>query len=372
MSIRKKLTRKGEPRWLVEWRLPDRRKVAKSFRTEREARVFEAEVVAARSRGIVYNPRLGDSITVAYAYKSWLSTRQDVTPKTRRGNEDNWRSHIEPVFGAWPVTKVDRSSVQNWINAMTVGPRTMRWRHTVLRMVLDHAVDEGWLARNPAVKTVFPPLAHPAHSYLTALEVERLAKLCGPQGDIVMTLAYTGLRWGELTGLNVEDIDLNRRRIHVRRSMTQVGGKLVTGATKSRAGQRSIPIPDTVRELLRARIAGRGKTDAAVCSPKGARLSRENWVRSVEWKKKAAELGQPSLRIHDLRHTYASLARSAGADMRLLQKTMGHSSITVTAHTYADLYDDELDSVADALDSLSARLVPDADPTSSDGRPVVD
>jgi integrase len=55
---------------------------------------------------------------------------------------------------------------------------------------------------------------------------------------------------------------------------------------------------------------------------------------------------------HDLRHPYASLARRAGADLRLLQKTMGHASITVTAHIYADLYDDELDDIASALDLL--------------------
>ena len=61
------------------------------------------------------------------------------------------------------------------------------------------------------------------------------------------------------------------------------------------------------------------------------------------------------MRVHDLRHTYASLARRAGADLRLLQKTMGHASITVTAHVYADLYDDELDVVALALDALDDR-----------------
>jgi integrase len=64
------------------------------------------------------------------------------------------------------------------------------------------------------------------------------------------------------------------------------------------------------------------------------------------------EIGRPTLRVHDLRHTYASLARRAGADLRLLQKTMGHASITVTAHIYADLYDDELDDIASALDAL--------------------
>jgi integrase len=66
-------------------------------------------------------------------------------------------------------------------------------------------------------------------------------------------------------------------------------------------------------------------------------------------------IDRPKMRVHDLRHTYASLARRAGADLRLLQKTMGHASITVTAHVYADLYDDELDGVASALDDLDDR-----------------
>jgi integrase len=78
----------------------------------------------------------------------------------------------------------------------------------------------------------------------------------------------------------------------------------------------------------------------------------ENWKRSVDWKSAIAEIGREKMRVHDLRHTYASLSRRAGADLRLLQNAMGHASITVTAHTYADLFDDELDNIAAALDSL--------------------
>ncbi|MCH5644244.1 site-specific integrase [Gordonia sp. ABSL49_1] len=225
-----------------------------------------------------------------------------------------------------------------------------RWRHSLLRMVLEHALTEGWIAKNPAVQTIFPPLLPTEHLYLTVQEVEQLARLCHPYGDIVRILAYTGLRWGELTGLNVSDIDLDRRRIHVRRSMTQVGGKLVTGATKSLASTRTVPIPEAIVVTLRRRMSGRSRTAPAVAAPKGGRLGRGNWVRSVGWKKAKAELGYAELRIHDLRHTYASLARSAGADLRLLQRAMGHASITVTAHTYADLYDGELNQVADAID----------------------
>jgi integrase len=82
-------------------------------------------------------------------------------------------------------------------------------------------------------------------------------------------------------------------------------------------------------------------------------------VRAVNWNAQREKLGRPKLRIHDLRHTYASLARSAGADLRLLQGTLGHASITVTAHTYADLYDSDLDAVADALDTLRSGIKSD-------------
>lgn len=189
-------------------------------------------------------------------------------------------------------------------------------------------------------------------SALTTSEVAALATACGRQGDVVVLLAYTGLRFGELVGLWVEDVDLKARRIRVRRSITQVGGKLLEGNPKSAAGWRSIPLPQRVMPILTERVAGLSPGAPAITSPTGALLGLENWKRATRWRAAIVEIGRPSMRVHDLRHTYASLARRAGADLRLLQKTMGHASITVTAHIYADLYDDELDVVASALDSL--------------------
>jgi integrase len=239
------------------------------------------------------------------------------------------------------------------MSAAGLSPRTVRWTHTVLKTTLDHASDAGHLiAKKPASRTKFPPMRDTTHIYLTAAEVAVLARVCGDQGDVVSILAYTGLRFGELTGLNVEDVDLDARRIRVRRSITQVGGKLVEGNPKSKAGRRSVPIPERLVPMLKARIDGRLPGAAAVTSAKGSRLGLENWKRSVRWRAVIAEIGRDKLRVHDLRHTYASLSRRAGADLRLLQKAMGHASITVTAHTYADLFDDELDDIAAALDSL--------------------
>jgi integrase len=244
---------------------------------------------------------------------------------------------IEPRFGSWSIGKIDHDSIQRWVNEMSrtgLGPRTVRWTHTVLKMTLDSAVDGHYLGKNPASRTKFllcgvqrtptsPPLG----------EVAALAEACGNQGDVVLILAYTGLRFGELTGLNVEDVDLHARRLRVRRSFTQVGGRLVEGNPKSEAGRRSVPIPERLVPALKERIDGRPPGAPAVASPKGCRLGLENWKRAVQWKTAIAQIGRESLRVHDLRHTYASLSRRAGADLRLLQKAMGHASIIVTAHS---------------------------------------
>ena len=128
--------------------------------------------------------------------------------------------------------------------------------------------------------------------------------------------------------------------------------RLAEGNPKSEAGRRSVPIPERLMPALKARPDTCPPGAPAIASPKGSRLSLENWKRAVNWRKSVIEVGRAELRVHDLRHTYASLSRRAGADLRLLQKAMGHASITVTAHTYADLFDDELDDIATALDSL--------------------
>ena len=108
--------------------------------------------------------------------------------------------------------------------------------------------------------------------------------------------------------------------------------------------------------MLTERLSARFPGESAITSPNGSLLGLENW-KSTRWRSVIGEIGRPSLRVHDLRHTYASLARRAGADLRLLQKAKGHASITVTAHVYADLYDDELDDVASAVDALDDRQV---------------
>ena len=99
-------------------------------------------------------------------------------------------------------------------------------------------------------------------------------------------------------------------------------------------------------------MAGRAPGEQAVTSSNGGFLRSNNWRRHVRWSRALQVTQLAPLTIHDLRHTYASLARASGADLRYVQKTLGHSTPTVTANTYSDLYSDELDHVATNPDRL--------------------
>jgi integrase len=277
MAIRRHETSDG-PRFDVEWRLPDRTKRRKTFQSERQARIYEPSIVTKSAAGEVVDPHAG-RVTLSTVFRPWFASRQDLSPKVRRDYEDIWRLRIEPRFGGWHVTKIDHQSIQAWVNEMSasgLSPRTVRWVHSVLKMTLDFAIDEGQLlSRNPATRTKFPPPRQTAHTYLTTTEVAALAAACGAQGDVVFLLAYSGLRFGELVGLRVEDVDLAARRIRVRRSITQVGGKLIEGNPKSAAGRRSIPIPQRLLPILTDQIAGRPPGAPAITSPNGALLGLE-------------------------------------------------------------------------------------------------
>ena len=125
--------------------------------------------------------------------------------------------------------------------------------------------------------------------------------------------------------LNVEDVDVEARRIRVRRSITQVGGRLVEGNPKSDAGRRSVPIPERLVPALKARLDNRQPGAPAITSPRGSRLGLENWKRSVDWKAAITKLGRDKMRVHDLRHTYASLLIAQGAHPKLISEQLGHA-----------------------------------------------
>jgi len=176
-------------------------------------------------------------------------------------------------------------------------------------------------------------------------------------GDLVFAMAYLGLRWSELAALRVSDVDLDRRRVRIVERATEVGGRMDVSAPKSRASKRSVAIPSLLEPVLRQRTVGRGADELVFPAPDGGYLRNGNWRSRSGWTRATTQLGLEGVTPRDLRRTFGSLARSAGADLRWIQRAMGHESINTTARIYAHLYDEELDIVAAALDRLSASRV---------------
>lgn len=359
-GIRRRVSRSGEVRWQVRFQVRDAAsptgwvETSKTFPTLSSAKAFKAErdheAAIGQNR---FDPRAG-RMPLSKVWDQYVGLKKPtLSAKTWSGYQQAWKLRINPAFGTTPVGEIKRDAIAAWVKDLTVGPWAKKSTLRLLRSILAIAVEDGRIRANPAASVSAPPIPpRDRHRYLTAGEVEALAAACGDQGDVVQILAYTGLRWSELVALRVMDVDLNRGRIHVWRSAPEVEGVIVIGRVKTKASKRTVPIPARAAAALKARIDGRPLDAPAVASPEGAMLRANNWRRHTHWNRALEKLGLAPLTIHDLRHTYASLARSGGADLKWLQKTMGHSSITVTANIYADLYDNELDEVANVLDRV--------------------
>jgi integrase len=170
---------------------------------------------------------------------------------------------------------------------------------------------------------------------------------------MIRFLAYTGLRWGEMAALRVQDFDMLRRRVNVSRSVTECG-TLVWSTPKSYE-RRSVPFPASLANELAALMVDKSREDLVFTNTLGGVLRGTNFRRYVfNAAVKACQKADkefPRITPHDLRHTAASLAVSAGANVKAVQRMLGHAKASMTLDVYADLFDDDLDGVADSLDA---------------------
>jgi integrase len=296
-------------------------------------------------------------------YKQWVGTFGHLKATTKAARESAWVTHVRDVWEAMPVRDVQTSSVRAWVNNLASqgsSASTIETALGVLRMILGLAVEDRRIASNPCNGVKAPRREHSRRAYLTHQQVNDLAASMARDGLVVRFLAYTGLRYGEMAALAVADFDMLRRRVQVRRSVTEVKGKLEWSTPKSHE-RRSVPFPRFLTDDLARRMAGKGRDDLVFAAPGGGVL-RIATFRTRVFNPAVAKLrgieddGMPTTdwprpTMHDLRHTAASLSISAGANVKAVQTMLGHKSAALTLDTYADLFPDDLEAVADALDA---------------------
>ncbi len=280
-----------------------------------------------------------------------------MKPKTRHQYDSLLALYVLPTWRTVPLAKITFEGLSQWVARLTaagLGPSSLRQAVFVTSAALDHAVRSRRIRTNPAHGLKLPRPPRRDHVFLTHDEVYDLAATSGSSRVLVLLLAYTGLRWGEATALRACDIDLVRHRIDVRRAHADVGGHIVLGAPKSHQN-RTVPIPRFLANEL-ADLTTDKTADQLVFTTQGGHLLRlPNWRREVFLPARIRAGISTRFRVHDLRHTAASLMIQAGYPPKMLQEIMGHASITTTLDLYGHLYPGDMDRYADRLDSAAAQ-----------------
>ena len=148
---------------------------------------------------------------------------------------------------------------------------------------------------------------------------------------LVLTAAGTGMRWGEVTGLRRDRLDLPGRRLQIDQTLVDLNGQLSVGQPKTRKSRRSVPLPQPVVQALWAQLAG-SSSELAFTSPGGQAPRRSNWISRTRIPAMRASGLVPPPRFHDLRHTHVVLLIAAGVPVKAIQERLGHVSMDRYGH----------------------------------------
>ena len=345
-------------RYMVRYRTPERAQTKKrGFRTKRDAEAFAASTEVSKLKGEYIDPGAARAV-IRDLGKEWLRRQTHMKPSSYRSIESAWRIHVEPRWGSVAVSEVRKTAVQGWVSELSPGrsSTTVIRCHGVLASILDDAVDDRRVLANPARGINLPAKLKKEHAYLSHPQVDELAAASGRHATLVLVLAYCGLRWGEAAGLRVKDLDMLRRRLMINQNAVEVGDAIIIGTPKSHE-RRSVPFPAFLSEPLAAACVGKGRDDVVFTGDRGGYLKRSRTGKGWFWRAASAAGIEEAITPHDLRHTAASLAVSAGANVKAVQRMLGHASASMTLDVYADLFDDDLDGVAVAMDAARLREV---------------
>lgn len=353
-------------RWQARYRDPatgQLRTAEETYATKTDAEVALTHIEADISRGQWEDPDKGAVPFAEYA-DAWLRDRK-LADRSRERNEAVIRLHVTPTFGSGSLADVTTSRVRAWrgqLLAAGVGEPTVVKAYQVLRAIMNTAVDDELVRRNPCRVKGADRYDVPERPVLTVAEVYAAADAIAPRYRLLVLLAaFTTLRFGELASLRRRDIDTAGRVVLVQRAQAEMqNGRLFDKAPKSAAGVRPVAFPDEIlADVIEhlERYAGAGRDGHVFLGPQGGQLRRSNF--RDDWIKARKDAGiAANVHFHDLRHTGNTLA-AAGASTRELMTRMGHSTARA-ALVYQHMTADRDRAIADRLGSMIRQRQGDA------------
>lgn len=264
-------------------------------------------------------------------------------------------------MSAWLTT------LQSISDGKRAGAETRKAVGGLFLRLLEFAVSRSYLARNPAKNASGQAAYVPGkqeigktkteHVFLTLPQLVAIADHCGTFRDLILFAGTCGLRWSEVSALQVQDVRLGERAlVHVQRAHKDVAGRLTVGDPKS-GDNRKVPVPASIVPMLAQRVEGKAPTDLVFPSARGRALRNANFTKryyspaieaAVSASSDPASFPRPT--FHDLRHTAVSLAISQGANVLVVQRIAGHATATMILDTYAGLFDHDLFDSAERID----------------------
>jgi integrase len=307
-----------------------------------------------------------DGTTTGDFLTRWADgVRSEVRPATHREYARHVEQYWKPTIGKVELTKLSLADVKRGMTALEdrgLSATTVRSARVTLRRALGDAQRDGLINRNVAALTRPPSVERHEMRAMTKSEVARLlAASADDQFGPLFALAIgSGLRLGEILALSWDDVDLDERKLTVRRTLARGSGNDYDFAEpKTKRSRRTVMLPSMAVDALKRQKVRQAEARLAV-GP--AWQDRRNLVFtdvvgrpvvpgnvSKSFRATADKLGIP-VRFHDTRHTAASLMLAAGVPLKVVSETLGHASIVVTADVYAHVTPDLKREAADAMD----------------------
>jgi integrase len=332
---------------------PDGRKHAFYGKTRQEALTARKDGVRRLEQG--YSPKPVKQ-TVGEWLEEWLETcvKPDAAANTYQSRETNIRLHLKPVIGHLKLEQLTPSHLRKlYAEKAAAGykPNSIDRMHDCLRCALSQAVKDRLIRENVASLVSVPTPQSDSLKHFTPAEATRFIEAARgePLGEYLITLLLTGLRKSELIGITWDQVDLDRRQFTLR-------------VTKPRPRLRTVPLMPELVTILRDYKPAQQRTFLllgwewkpsgyvfpAQRSPNRLAVSMPNKAMEAVTKK----AGLPSIPVHGLRHSTASLLFAMGAEMKDVQEILGHADISITSNLYTHLMPERKQAVVDRLSSL--------------------
>jgi integrase len=341
-------------RYRAQLRDPSGRQVMKGFALKRDAQRWLDDQTAHIARGTYVDPGAG-RITFAEFYADW-SSRQVWAPGTVLAMN---LAAGSVQFTDVPLRSIRRSHVEGWVKGMVtrgLAPGTVHTRVNNVRAVLRGAVADRLIPSDPSIGVPLPRRRRPqaAMTLPTAAQVGTVVQAADTAFRAFVALcAFAGLRLGEAAAVQVGDVDFLRRTLAVARQVQRGGKGRVELRPPKYGSERVVFLAPGLVDMLAAHVAAHCPDGGWLFTGDAGQPPHQNTV-GYRWRTTTAAAGITGLRLHDLRHFYASGLIASGCDVVTVQRALGHASATTTLNTYSHLWPSAEDRTRAAAQALLA------------------